>query len=44
MCVTDSFFALSKKDQRETLEYDRSETGHPGVPDLRMINAACGTL
>jgi len=44
MRVAESFCALSKKDQREALEYDRSETGYPGVPDLRMVNAACGTL
>jgi len=42
--VAESFFALSKKDQREALEYDRAETGRPGAPDLRMVNAACGTL
>jgi len=27
--VAESFFALSRKDQREALEYGRSETGRP---------------
>jgi len=41
--VAELFCALSKK-PCEALEYDRAQTGRPGAPDLRMANAACGTL